>query len=136
MQPLLLFPRNGLIHVSFAVAILSATPPLGVAVPSIALLRAPETRETTSNERDGLRIEMLCWHTRGSGVVGVRKQVSLPIDRDGVIAIFPDLEPRKKELTSVADEADGIAIAVVGCGFSVGKAKGKNPRRRKKSARV
>ena len=52
--------------------------------------------------------------------------------RDAVMSVFPELEPRKQELTTTADEADGIAIALVSCGYSV-KKKGPNPRRRKKS---
>jgi crossover junction endodeoxyribonuclease RuvC len=40
--------------------------------------------------------------------------------RNGVIAVFPELESRKKELTDVAEESDAIAIALVGLGYKVG----------------
>jgi len=50
--------------------------------------------------------------------------------RNAVLSVFPELEPRKKELTSTADEADAIAISLVGGGYRVPKAKG-NPRRKK-----
>lgn len=37
--------------------------------------------------------------------------------RNAVIGVFPQLEPRKKELTVVADESDAIGIALVGAGY-------------------
>lgn len=52
--------------------------------------------------------------------------------RDAVIGLFPELEPRKRELTTVADESDAIAIAAVAAGYKVPKKKGKNPRKRGK----
>jgi Holliday junction resolvasome RuvABC endonuclease subunit len=52
--------------------------------------------------------------------------------RNAVISLFPELEPRKKELTAVADESDAIAIAAVAAGFKVAKVKGKNPKKRAK----
>lgn len=50
--------------------------------------------------------------------------------RNAVLSVFPELEPRKKELTSTADESDAIAISIVGGGYQVPKAKA-NPRRKK-----
>lgn len=37
--------------------------------------------------------------------------------RNEVIQVFPELWPRKKELTDVADESDAIGIALVGAGY-------------------
>lgn len=44
--------------------------------------------------------------------------------RNAVIGVFPELEPRKKELTVVADESDAIGIGLVGLGFRKGKDNG------------
>ena len=41
--------------------------------------------------------------------------------RNAVISVFPELEPRKKELTEVADESDAIGIALVAMGYKYGK---------------
>lgn len=37
--------------------------------------------------------------------------------RNEVIQVFPELWPRKKELTDTADESDAIGIALVGAGY-------------------
>lgn len=56
--------------------------------------------------------------------------------RDAVLRVFPELEPRKAELIGKgADEADGLAVAIVGSGFRVAKAKESNPRKRPKKAK-
>ena len=44
-------------------------------------------------------------------------RASKVVVRNGVIATFPELEPRKKDLTKPADEADAIAIGIVASGF-------------------
>lgn len=39
--------------------------------------------------------------------------------RNAVISVFPELLPRKKELTVYADEADAIGTALVGAGYTL-----------------
>lgn len=44
-------------------------------------------------------------------------KASKVVVRNAVIATFPELEPRKKELTKPADESDAIGIAIVAAGY-------------------
>lgn len=54
--------------------------------------------------------------------------------RNAVISAFPELEPRKAELTKVADESDAIGIGLVAHGYKVKKANGKTRTRKASTA--
>ena len=63
--------------------------------------------------RDGYPMVEIAANTIKKDLTGNGKATKVAV-RNAVIATFPELEPRKRELTNPADESDAIGIGIVG----------------------
>ena len=66
--------------------------------------------------RMGIEVQRLAANTIKKSLTGSAKASKVKV-RDVVLEVFPDLLPRKRELTIVADESDAIGTGLVALGY-------------------
>lgn len=89
----------------------------GAAVQRVLGLGMVITCQTLALEK-GIPWEEVSAITVKKRVTGSHKATK-PKVRDAVIAVFPELQQRKKELTGIWEESDAIAIALTGAGYVI-----------------
>jgi Holliday junction resolvasome RuvABC endonuclease subunit len=81
----------------------------------------------------GLSFREITARTIKKNLTGNSRATKVQI-RNAVIAAFPELEPRKAELTQTADESDAIGIGLVAQGYKVKVSNGKARTRKASTA--
>lgn len=74
------------------------------------------TVEAIVHTQYGIPVEQIAATTVKKRLTGSGRATKVSV-RNKVLEIFPELVPRKKELTKTSDESDAVAIALVGAGY-------------------